>query len=131
MRTKLTAALATGLALGVVGAACAAEATTQPVARASVQDVYDLLHDKVEMFARWGCVLAGLALVGVVWVIWSMKTLARNQVELARMLLREASKARGGRGRTRQNWPRQPEAGRRAWVQGKCPVRGLEPGAGT
>ena len=92
MRTKLTAALATGLALGVVGAACAAEATTQPVARATVQDVYDLLHDKVEMFARWGCVLAGLALVGVVWVIWSMKTLARNQVELARMLLREASK---------------------------------------
>lgn len=36
--------------------------------------------------ARWGCVLAGLALVGVLWVGWSMRTLARNQIEMARMI---------------------------------------------
>ena len=48
------------------------------------QIVADL--DRARFWARWSCVLAGLALVGVLWVGWSLRTLARNQIEMARMI---------------------------------------------
>jgi hypothetical protein len=34
----------------------------------------------------WACILAGAALIGVLWIVWSMRTLARNQIEVARMI---------------------------------------------
>ena len=41
---------------------------------------------EVYTFAKWACVLSGLALAGVLWVGWSMQTLARNQVALGKLI---------------------------------------------
>jgi hypothetical protein len=41
---------------------------------------------QAKFWARWACVLAALALAGSLWVGWSMRVLARNQVEIARMV---------------------------------------------
>lgn len=38
-------------------------------------------------WARYACVLSALAAVGVIWVGWSMRALAKNQVELGRLIL--------------------------------------------
>ena len=42
--------------------------------------------DDVYTLARWAVVLAALALAGVLWVGWSMRALARNQVQLGQLI---------------------------------------------
>ena len=44
------------------------------------------LNEETKVYAMWACIFSGLALVGVLWVILSMRGLARNQVELGRMV---------------------------------------------
>ena len=58
--------------------------TTQPSAAAQ-QDLAEAVED-TKTWARWGCILAGLALLGVLWIGYSMQTLAKNQVQLGRMI---------------------------------------------
>lgn len=38
-------------------------------------------------WAKWAAILAGLSLAVSVWLYWNMRTLARNQVELGRMIM--------------------------------------------
>ena len=58
--------------------------TTRPGAAAQ-QDLSEAIED-AKTWARWGCILAGLALLGVLWIGYSMQTLAKNQVQLGRMI---------------------------------------------
>jgi len=50
---------------------------------------------QIYTFAKWACVLSGLALAGVLWVGWSMQTLARNQVELGKLIRSQGPGAKG------------------------------------
>lgn len=96
----VAAAVAAVLVTASVALAAATEPATQPapaegpppalragpsvLLMTSEQMVADV--DRARFWARWSCVLAGLALVAVLWVGWSLRTLARNQIEMARMI---------------------------------------------
>jgi hypothetical protein len=100
MSKNVAAAVAVALVTTSMALAAATAPTTQPapgqgsapVARpgrtvllmTSQQMAADV--SRARFWARWSCVLAGLALVGVLWVGWSMRTLARNQIDMARMI---------------------------------------------
>jgi len=89
MRTAL-AVVAVGLSVLLVTAPTAARdcaAASRPAGGVTVEDVV-----AVETYARWACVLAGLSLAVAIWVGWSMRTLATNQVALAK-LIEEAARA--------------------------------------
>ena len=67
------------MALGAMATTALGQATTGPApGTPQVADVF--------IWSRWACILAGLALLGVLWIIWNMQTLARNQVTIARMI---------------------------------------------
>ena len=83
-RNLVAAMLAVLIITALTGLVPAQEPTTQPAAPPKPAAKWP--HFATDDWARWGCVFAGLALVGVLWVGWSMRTLARNQVELARMV---------------------------------------------
>jgi len=44
------------------------------------------LADEARVWSRLAAVFSGLALIGVLWVGWSQRALARNQVELAALI---------------------------------------------
>ena len=48
-------------------------------------DVGPTLKD-VHTLARWACILSALGLIGVLWVGWSLKDIARNQVQLGQLI---------------------------------------------
>ena len=83
-RVVIAAVLAMAVLAILAKPAFAREATTQP-AKPLLQQVYDLAAE-ARTWAKWGCILAGLALLGVLWIGWSMQTLAKNQVQLGRMI---------------------------------------------
>jgi hypothetical protein len=86
MRKIMVASVLVLVVLSLAGycLAQAAKATTQPAS--------DILHQILKeaqdarLYAYWACILAGLALAGVVWIAWSMQALARNQVALAKLV---------------------------------------------
>jgi len=84
MGRHLTAAALAAMILLAFGAAAGAGApsASQPALR-GVQDAVE----RAETYAGWACVLSALALAGVLWVGWSMRTLAKNQVEVARLVI--------------------------------------------
>ena len=61
------------------------EVTTQPEAAITLKMVYDELMTTQKM-AKWAAILSGLALVGTLWVGWSLKTVAKNEIELAQLI---------------------------------------------
>lgn len=90
-------AAATLAVLAVVFTAGLALAQTEPVTVRPVRiapaeappvdvKVVEQGTSEIKFFARWACVFSGLAMVGVIWLGWSLRTLARNQVELARYI---------------------------------------------
>ncbi len=83
LRYLLIAGLVTAALLFLAAPAPAEEPTTQPS-----QDGPDIAAQlkTATAWARWGCILAGLALLGVLWVGYSMQALAKNQVQLGRMI---------------------------------------------
>ena len=86
MRIALAVVAAVSLsALLVTAVATAGDkaptADTRPAGGVAAEDV-----EAIETYARWACVLAGLSLAGVIWVGWSMRTLATNQVALAKLI---------------------------------------------
>ena len=52
---------------------------------ATLEEVKALLAEP-KLWARWACVLSGLSLAGILWVGYSLRTLARNQIELAKLI---------------------------------------------
>jgi len=58
------------------------------VSRGLTAGEMDALLGESRLWAKWACLLAGLAMVGVIWVGWSMRTLAKNQVELGWLIQR-------------------------------------------
>jgi hypothetical protein len=75
-------------ALGLLVDACLAgdEITAAPASDQRLGGQEGSTIDEVHVMARWATILAGLALAGVLWVGWSMRTLAQNQVQLARYM---------------------------------------------
>ena len=84
VRYLLIAGLMTAAVVLLVAPAPAEEPTTQP-SKDAEGDIAAQLKTATT-WARWGCILAGLALLGVLWVGYSMQTLAKNQVQLGRMI---------------------------------------------
>lgn len=85
MHRFVIAAVLVMAALAVLaGPALAAEATTQP-AETPLQQILRTAEE-ARTWAKWGCILALLALLAALWVIWSMQTLAKNQLQLGRMI---------------------------------------------
>ena len=85
MHRILIAALLVMAALTALAApALADEATTQPT-ETPLQKILRTAEE-ARTWARWGFVLSLLALAGVLWVVWSMQTLAKNQIQLGRMI---------------------------------------------
>ena len=60
-------------------------AADRPLPGLTATQVKEMLAEPTQ-YARWACVLAGLALAGVIWMGWSMRTLAQNQVALAKLI---------------------------------------------
>ncbi|KKM71306.1 hypothetical protein LCGC14_1431980 [marine sediment metagenome] len=81
-RCLMTALLVLLVVLSASGAAWAVEESDEHAAGLDVADVIK----ETTFWAKWACILAGLALVGVIWVGWSMRTLATNQVRLSLMI---------------------------------------------
>ena len=75
-------------ALGLLAGACAAgqEMTAATASDQGLGAQEGPMLVEVYTMARWATILAGLALAGVLWVGWSMRTLAQNQVQLARYM---------------------------------------------
>ncbi len=72
------------VALLLAAPALTVEPTTQPA-----KSLLEQIHEeavKARTWAKWGCILAGLALLGVLWITRLMQTLAKNQIDLARMI---------------------------------------------
>ena len=86
MRMRL-AVMAMVMLTAAAAIALQREPTTQPAAPKAAESPADAWP-----WARTACVLAGLAVVGVIWLGWSMRTLAKNQVELGRMILAAMAK---------------------------------------
>ena len=86
MQRYILFALLAVVVLAVAGPCLAAAAST-PSDQPTLKDVHTL--------ARWACVLAALALVGVVWVGWSLRALAKNQVQLGKLIQSQASRKDG------------------------------------
>jgi len=94
-RHVAAALLAVGL-VAVVGGTSpgqTATLTSQPAELAAVGDHAagaaegpGKLRDDLRASVRWACILSGLSLVGVIWVVWSLRKLAVNQVTLARLI---------------------------------------------
>ncbi|GAG44125.1 unnamed protein product [marine sediment metagenome] len=85
MHRYLAAVVLAAAVLALAGACLAQETvSTRPETPAEKPDEPALTE--VHTFAKWACVLSGLALAGVLWVGWSMQTLARNQVELGKLI---------------------------------------------
>jgi hypothetical protein len=61
------------------------EVTTQPEGQITLKLVYEELM-VTQKLAKWAAVLSGLALVGALWVGWSLKTVAKNEIELAQLI---------------------------------------------
>ncbi len=92
MQRYILFALLAVVVLAVAGPCLAAAASTKsaeptPSDQPTLKDVHTL--------ARWACVLAALALVGVVWVGWSLRALAKNQVQLGKLIQSQASRKDG------------------------------------
>ena len=94
----LTAALLGGLLAGGLWAQqrpteIKGPAATGPAGQASsdlAARTYELAAETRHL-AKWACILSGLALVGVIWVRMSLFHLARNQVELGRLIQQAGS----------------------------------------
>ena len=85
MHRILIAAVLVMAALAALAApAFADEATTQPT-ETPLQMILRTAEE-ARTWAKWGCFLAGLALLGVLRVVWSMQTLAKNQTQLGRLI---------------------------------------------
>lgn len=84
MHRYLTAAVLAAAVLALAGACLAQEVSSKPDGPGDEGDEPTLAE--VYTFAKWACVLSGLALAGVLWVRWSMQTLARNQVALGKLI---------------------------------------------
>lgn len=85
MRRYVTAVVLAAAALALVGM-CFAQETVSSRPETPADEGEDPTLAQVHTFAKWACVLAGLALAGVLWVGWSMQTLARNQVQLGKLI---------------------------------------------
>ena len=66
------------LAVKTVETAPAGESQDASSAGPTIEDVHVL--------AKWAVVLSALALVSVLWVGWSLKSLARNQIQLGKLI---------------------------------------------
>ncbi len=73
------------LLLSLAAGPVLAQATTRPAGKSLLEQTYDLAAE-ARTWAKWACILVGLALLGVLWGLWSLQTLARNQVQLGRMI---------------------------------------------
>ncbi len=95
MNRYLAIGLLAAVAMLVLGGPCLADEI-----KAVDEDKLTGTEDEVSLkqvhtLCRWACVLAGLALAGVLWVGWSMQTLARNQVQLGKLIQSHASQKGG------------------------------------
>ncbi len=83
----LTVALTVTVMSLALSAVCLAQGgpTTQPGDKVTLEKVYDELMATQKM-AKWAAILSGLSLVGVLWVSWSLKALAKNDVELGELI---------------------------------------------
>ena len=79
---------------GIAWALAEADPATAP-ARAAPDDTarraatptdVSTLTEEIRRASRWAAVFSGLALVGVLWVGWSQRAIARNQEELAALI---------------------------------------------
>ena len=85
MHKHLVAVMLVAAMLAPAGACLAQEAvSTKPETLADKPD--EPTPAQIYTVAKWACVLSGLALAGVLWVGWSMQTLARNQVTLGKLI---------------------------------------------
>jgi hypothetical protein len=81
----VTLAMLAVAAIAQVRTADQPQAPTTTVACAACQQV--LVHTaEIRDWSRWACILAGLALVTAMWVGWSLRTLAKNQVAIAELI---------------------------------------------
>ena len=85
MHRYLTAVMLAAAVLALAGA-CLAQVTVSSMPETPTDEGDEPTLAEVYTFAKWACVLSGLALVGVLWVGWSMQTLARNQVQLGKLI---------------------------------------------
>lgn len=92
MTIALIVLIAAALVLLVSAARARAEArlATEPAEappkRALTSHELDDLTAEIRVASRLAAVFSGLALVGVLWVGWSQRAIARNQVELGAMI---------------------------------------------
>ena len=42
--------------------------------------------EEVHSLARWAVILSSLSLIGVLWVGWSLRDIAKNQVQLGKLI---------------------------------------------
>jgi hypothetical protein len=78
--------VAVGVLAAAGGLALAYSATTAPSPEAvMLKQAHDLAAEAA-LYSRWAAVLAGLALVTGIWVGYSMRTLARNEVAIAQLI---------------------------------------------
>ena len=85
MHRYLAAGMLVAAVLALAGACLAQETLTTKQEDQGEQGDEPTLG-QVYTLARWACILSGLALVGVLWVGWSMQALARNQVQLGKLI---------------------------------------------
>ena len=85
MHRYLAAGMLAVAVLALAGA-CLAQATVSSRPERAADEGDEPTLAEVYTFAKWACVLSGLALAGVLWVGWSMQTLARNQVQLGKLI---------------------------------------------
>jgi uncharacterized membrane protein YjgN (DUF898 family) len=79
--TMLVPMLAVVAAVAGYAAAGAASAASAP----APQDLAEMTAE-VRTWARWACILAGLALLASLRVSWSLRTLARNQLAISEQI---------------------------------------------
>ena len=85
MHRYLTAVMLATAVLALAGA-CLAQETVSSKPETLADKPEEPTPAQIYSVARWACVLSGLALAGVLWVGWSMQTLARNQVQLGKLI---------------------------------------------
>lgn len=96
-RTVIAAVVLAAAALGLAGLAWAQTTQPEPApppvdAKVSAQQpvpskIIQAEIEQVRVYARWAAILAGLSLVTSLWVGWSLRTIAKNQVELAQLIV--------------------------------------------
>jgi len=78
-----------GLAAAVATGPATATRPAGPIAirtDAITADQFPGLTAEITFWAKWACILAGLALVAAIWTGWSLRTLAKNQVAIAGLI---------------------------------------------